>query len=256
MARPMSRLHSPKARFVRKDGSPNVVRKGGPRLPGANIYQYLLEMPMWKFFLLILLYYTTINFLFACLYFLFTQDHLKGLIYTTPFEKFEEAFFFSSQTLTTVGYGRVSPVGLLANSIAAFEALIGILTLAIVTGTLYGRFVRPRAYIRFSHFAVVGLSDGMPALMFRLVASSKNRIDDLQIRVSVALRNPEKDTGYEFYPLRLREDSFNALYLSWTVVHPIDPKARSMEWLQQIMTKEARSYWYTSTPSTSNLAAM
>ncbi len=212
-------------RFVYKDGSPNVVRRGESRFSSFDIYHYLLEIPMWKFLLLILLYYTTINFFFAVFYFLFSQHHLKGMIYGTPFENFEEAFFFSSQTLTTVGYGRISPVGLLTNAIAAFEALIGILTLAIITGTLYGRFVRPRAYIRFSHYAVVGKTDGVPALMFRLVASKKTRIHDLEIRVSVALRNNEQENGYEFFPLTLKEDTFNALYLSWTVVHLITPES-------------------------------
>lgn len=221
----MPRSRSGKARFVNKDGSPNVVRKDTSRLLGFDIYHYLLKIPMWKFFLLILVYYTTINFLFAVFYFLFSQDHLAGLIYETPFEKFEEAFFFSSQTLTTVGYGRVSPVGLLTNAIAAFEALIGILTLALITGTLYGRFVRPRAYIRFSHHAVVGLAGDVPALMFRLVASKNTRIHDLQIRVSIALQNIEKENTYDFFPLPLREDMFNALYLSWTVAHFITPES-------------------------------
>ncbi len=212
-------------RFVHKDGRPNVVRKGESRFDRFNIYHYLLELPIWKFLLLVLLYYTTINFLFATFYFLFSSNHLKGIIYETPFEKFEEAFFFSSQTLTTVGYGRISPVGLLTNAIAAFEALIGILTLAIITGTLYGRFVRPKAYIRFSHYALVDFSGKEPVLTFRLVASKRARIHELKIRVSVALRDKTTESGYRFFPLTLREDAFNALYLSWTVAHALTPES-------------------------------
>lgn len=212
-------------RFVHKNGQPNVTRKGESRFDSFNIYHYLLQMPVWRFLLLILAYYTTINFLFAVFYFLFSQNHLKGLIYSTPFEKFEEAFFFSSQTLTTVGYGRISPVGLLTNAIAAFEALIGILTLAIITGTLYGRFVRPKAYVRFSYPALVDFSGDTPVLTFRLVASKKTRIHELKIRVSVALRDATTETGYRFFPLALSEDTFNALYLSWTVSHIITPES-------------------------------
>lgn len=219
------RRKAPFHRFVQKNGTPNVVRIGESRFDRLNIYHYLQEMPIWKFLFLVLLYYTTINFLFAIFYFLFSQRHLKGLIFTTPFERFEEAFFFSSQTLTTVGYGRVSPVGLLTNAIAAFEALIGILTLAIITGTLYGRFVRPRAYIRFSHFALVDFSGKHPVLTFRLVANKKARIYELKMRVSVALRDATAENGYRFVPLSLREDAFNALYLSWTVVHVLTPES-------------------------------
>ncbi len=212
-----------KRRFVQKDGTPNVVRRGEGRLKSFDIYHFLLHIPMWQFGVLILAYYTTINFLFALFYYFFSLPHLAGIITGDAFQNFEEAFFFSSQTLTTVGYGRISPVGLLTNTVAAFEALIGILTLAIITGTLYGRFVRPKAYIRFSHLAMVGTVEGSPALSFRLVASKKTKIHELKIRVSVSLRKENGEAGYDFFPIQLQEDSFNALYLCWLVVHPLTP---------------------------------
>ncbi len=178
---------------------------------------------MWQFFLLVVAFYTIINFLFATVYYAFCLDHLKGLIHGSGPENFEEAYFFSSQTLTTVGYGRISPVGLLPNSIAAFEALIGILTLALITGTLYGKFVRPKAYIRFSKHALVGPLGDARALNFRLISSKKTNITNLDIRVTLAMRRTGKgETGYQFLPLSLQSETLNALYLSWNIAHVID----------------------------------
>ena len=211
------------SRFVNKDGSPNVVRKGESWINRFNIYHYLLRMPMWQFFLLVVAFYTIINFLFATVYYAFCLDHLEGLIHGGGLDNFEETYFFSSQTLTTVGYGRISPVGLLTNSIAAFEALIGILTLALITGTLYGKFVRPKAYIRFSQHALVGLLEDKQTLNFRLISSKKTNITNLEIKVTLAMRRTgEGETGYQFLPLPLQAATLNALYLSWSVAHLID----------------------------------
>ncbi len=211
------------SRFVNKDGSPNVVRKGESWFNRFNIYHYLLKMPVWRFFVLVVAFYTIINFLFATVYYAFCLNHLEGLIHGGTLDNFEETYFFSSQTLTTVGYGRISPVGLLTNSIAAFEALIGILTLALITGTLYGKFVRPKAYIRFSEPAVVGPLEEVRALSFRLISSKKTNITNLEIKVTLAMRRTgEGETGYQFMPLTLQTDTLNALYLSWTVAHTID----------------------------------
>ena len=225
----IAQRNAPKtSRFVNKDGSPNVVRKGENWFNRFNIYHYLLRMPMWQFFLLVVAFYTFINFLFATVYYAFCLNHLEGLIHGSGPENFEETYFFSSQTLTTVGYGRISPVGLLTNSIAAFEALIGILTLALITGTLYGKFVRPKAYIQFSANAMVGpLSEGQ-ALNFRLISSKKTNITNLEIKVTLAMRRTGEgggETGYKFLPLTLQTDTLNALYLSWSIEHLIDSES-------------------------------
>ncbi len=82
-------------------------------------------------------------------------DHLGGMVTSSTIEKFGEAFFFSCQTFTAVGYGRINPVGFTASAVAAFEALIGLLSFALATGLLYGRFARPKAYLRFSENAVL-----------------------------------------------------------------------------------------------------
>lgn len=210
------------ARFINKDGSANVINKTGSLFDKYSIYNYLINLRSWKFVLLILGFYTTINFLFATVYYFFCIPHLQGLVEGTPLETFEEAYFFSSQTLTTVGYGRISPVGFITNTIASIEALAGILTLAIITGLLYGRFVKPRAYIRFSKHAVIAPFRGSKAIMFRLAPIKNATLSEVSIQVTVSmLVNTNGDSNYKYYSLPLQFNTINTLHITWTVVHPI-----------------------------------
>jgi inward rectifier potassium channel len=81
----------------------------------------------------------------------------NGIDKSDPVNEFIDVFFFSSQTFTTVGYGRIAPVGFMASLVATFEAFLGLLTFAIATGLFYGRFSRPRAYLRFSDMRLLHL---------------------------------------------------------------------------------------------------
>jgi inward rectifier potassium channel len=95
-------------------------------------------------------FFIGINVFFASIYLLIGLEHLGGLVANTSMEKFGESFFFSAQTFTTVGYGRINPIGFLASFTASLEALIGLLSFAIATGLLYGRFAKPRPFIQYS----------------------------------------------------------------------------------------------------------
>lgn len=216
-------------RLAQKDGSANIHKTGTPFWQRLSIFHTLLHMRTGQFFGAILLFYCTLNILFATLYFAIGVEHLVGVDESTSAGKFWEAFFFSSQTLTTLGYGRVAPVGIVANTIAFFEALIGIMSFAIVTGLMYGRFARPKAYILFSHNAVVAPYKAGSALMFRLASYKNNLLTDLDASVTVAMRNlPPNGSAYgslgaiQFYPVGLEIAHIGNLALNWTVVHPID----------------------------------
>jgi inward rectifier potassium channel len=182
------------------------------------------------FFATILAFYCSLNILFATVYFLIGVENLAGTEHTiTEGGKFWEAFFFSSQTLTTLGYGRVAPVGVVANTVAFFEALIGILSFAIVTGLMYGRFARPKAYLIFSHNAVIAPYEGGTALMFRLASYKNNLLTDLDATVTVAMRDLPANNStpgilgvVQFYPVGLEIAHIGNLALNWTVVHPIN----------------------------------
>lgn len=215
-----------KSRFVNQDGTYNVKRKGAGIFNRYSVYHFLINLSALKFSFLIFGFYTFINFLFACIYYFFCIDHLLGIVVGTPLETFEEAYFFSSQTLTTVGYGRISPVGIVTNTVASLEALIGILTLAIITGLLYGRFVKPKAYIRFSKQALISPFKDGKALMFRLMPIKNARLSDVLVHVTLGLmvgENSQKKLQYFVLPLQF--NTINSLILNWTVVHPIDEKS-------------------------------
>ncbi|PUZ23229.1 Inward rectifier potassium channel Irk [Chitinophaga parva] len=211
-------------RYTNKNGQVNIRKLGLTLLRRSDTFGNMLIMPIWRFVLIIVCFYLAINLVFACIYYFMGMQHLLGVIGNTPGEKFMEAFFFSAQTITTVGYGRVSPVGLATNMIASLESLMGVMSFAIVTGLMYGRFARPRAFLLFSHDALIAPYKDGAALMFRL-ASFKNlhHLTDTECQVTLAL--VVDDNGRQvnqFFPLHLERSRISSLALSWTIVHPIN----------------------------------
>jgi inward rectifier potassium channel len=179
-------------------------------------------MPRWQFLIVIFLVYLVINCIFTALYWFTGPTGLEGISHQDDaLGQLKELFFFSTQTLTTVGYGRINPVSEMANWIAAIESLVGFLSLAIATGLLYGRFSRPRAFIRFSNLIVYTNYKGGKALMFRLVCFKDDHLlMNAEMKVSVRIVTPENTL--RFYNLRLERSHVDSLVLNWTVVHPID----------------------------------
>ena len=114
-------------RFVNKDGKPNIEKSGLGFIERISLFHTMLIIPRWKFFLIILLFYISINLAFACIYFFVGIQSLGEIPSPSTLTNFGEAFFFSTQTFTTVGYGRISPIGFVSSSIAAFEALLGLI---------------------------------------------------------------------------------------------------------------------------------
>ncbi len=148
----------------------------------------MLNMPIWKFYGTLFIFYLSINFVFACIYFLIGQAQFQGMIGVTPWETFKESFFFSTETFTTVGYGRVNPTGDAANSVAAIESMLGLLSFAIATGLLYGRFSKPKAFLLFSKNALISPYKGGTGLMFRFVTyKDHHTLTNLDIKVNAAI---------------------------------------------------------------------
>jgi inward rectifier potassium channel len=212
-------------RLTRKDGSVNLVKTGMPFWERISLYHSLLRMSRGKFLLSVFLFYSSINFIFAGIYILIGVENLKGIVPDADImNNFQQAFFFSSQTLTTVGYGHISPSGLEANIVASLESFIGILAFALVTGLLYGRFTRPRAYLIYSDNGVIAPFRGGRALMSRIATYKNNHLTDVEAQVTIAMHIAD-DNGVKarrFYPLDLEIKKVNSLALSWTLVHPID----------------------------------
>lgn len=214
-------------RLTNKDGSINMIKTGLPFITRLSIYHSLLRMPRFRFWAMILLFYTTVNLFFAAIYYAIGVDQLAGgTLGESVFARFMKAFFFSSQTLTTVGYGHVSPEGMVANLVASCEAFIGILAFAVVTGLVYGRFTRPRAFILFSNNMLVSPYKGGRAIMFRLATYKNNHLTDAEATVTAAIHTREegKETT-KFYSLKLEITRLNSLALSWTIVHPLNEES-------------------------------
>lgn len=215
-------------RMVNRDGSFNIQRLGISVRDRVSSYHSMLTMPRWRFLLVIFIAYFLINCFFTLLYWLAGPSGLEGVNQGHGFTRMKDLFFFSTQTFTTVGYGRVNPVGELTNWIAAVESLIGFLSFAIAAGLLYGRFSRPRSFVRFSEKMLLTNYRGGKALMFRLVGYKDDHLlTNAEIKVSTRLFTP--DGTYQFYNLDLERSHVDSLVLNWTVVHPINSNSPFFE---------------------------
>lgn len=211
-------------RFINKDGTFNLRREGLPFLKNVSIYQKLLNLPLWKFIGTILAFYFVSNLLFTTAYLLIGADQLQGIGMVNGWTKFKQVFYFSTETFTTVGYGRVNPIGDAANIVAALEALCGFLSFAITTGLIYGRFAKPKSYLLFSEKALISPYQDKTALMFRFATYKDNHtLTNVEIKVNIALRVENNGHSvYNFYDLTLERYKVDNLPMNWTVVHAID----------------------------------
>lgn len=209
-------------RYITKSGNANVRKTGISFFEGISWYHTMLTIPRWKFFFIIILFYFTVNCCFASLYYLIGVEHLKGIEATTKLDQFGQAFFFSIQTYTTVGYGHISPSGFTTSVLASVEALFGLLSFAIATGLFYGRFSQPRAHILFSENALIAPYKEGQALMIRLTPFKNTQLTDAEAKITVGIQLEENKTvTNKFYFLELEMNTINSLNLSWTLVHPI-----------------------------------
>ena len=212
-------------RFINPDGSFNVkhINRGETF---TNSYDYLINISWTKFFLWVLLGYLIINSFFAIIYTFFGIAEIaepSGNV----FKDFLNAFFFSAQTITTVGYGAMSPKGMLFGVISSLEALVGLLSFSFVTGLLYGRFSKPQANIKFSNNLILRNHNGKDSIMFRLMSKNGKVMIRPRIEATLVLSLPDANNQYSnnFYSLKLERSAITYLPTTWTVVHVIDEKS-------------------------------
>lgn len=221
-----TKINDPVSRLINKDGTFNVTRYNQGFWTRLNLYHRLITMSWAKFLGLVALFYFSANVLFATLYSLLGYENLaniRNVTPDTPVGRFMGAFFFSSQTLTTVGYGHISPVGYWTSGLAAVESFLGLLLFALATGLLYGRFSRPSANIRFSKYAVFAPYLDINGWMFRIINQRSNQLIDVQVEVSLSRLETRPDgTRYRrYYNLKLERGKVNFFPANWTLVHPI-----------------------------------
>jgi inward rectifier potassium channel len=207
-------------RYIGRGGDRvRIVRVGAARRPLSDFYHLFLTLGWSQLLAFVVGLYLVGNVLFALGYL-----WLGGVEGARP-GSFADAFFFSVQTLSTLGYGKMVPVGLGANILVSAEALCGLLGFSIATGFIFARLSRPSARVLFSKVAVVALRDGVPSLMFRMANERTNQIVDVQLRAVVARseRTAEGEQIRRFHELKLSRDWAAVFSLSWTAVHPITP---------------------------------
>jgi inward rectifier potassium channel len=210
-------------RFLNPDGTFNVRRHGLAFFQSLNVYHWLLTISWPSFFFLIAFSYIAANLLFAAGYLLCGPGALAGLSDTSGGGNFGDAFFFSVQTVATIGYGRVTPVGLAANLLVTLEALVGLLGFALATGLLFARFSRPDARILFSRNAIIAPYRGITALEFRIANQRNSQLINVEATVSLSLKQViDGKPVRKFYPLKLERDKVVFFPLHWVIVHPID----------------------------------
>jgi inward rectifier potassium channel len=214
-------LRTGPGRSVNKDGTFNVRRVGLPIFRSYELYHSLITMGGFRFLGLLFLGFLVANAVFAGIYLSLGMEHFVRTGGATRLDHVLDAFFFSAQTLTTVGYGHISPNSHLVSAVAAFESLLGLLSFALATGLLYGRFSRPHAQMCFSHHALVAPYREGTGFMFRFVNRRSNQLIEVEATVVMSLLDGETNTR-RFVTLTLERSKINLFPTSWTVVHPID----------------------------------
>lgn len=210
-------------RSINADGSFNMERKTGNILGSFHLYQWLITTSWKHYWLSVGSFYFFANIFFGALYYVSGSENLYGIPNGTEFQKLLYCFFFSTQSFTTVGYGGIHPIGVFTSSLAAVEAFLGITTFALVTGTLYGRFSKASAKLKYSANAIIAPFKEGKALMFMVANQRSTQLMEMEARVNYGwIEKDEQGDIRRFQQLKLEIDKIAMFPSSWTVVHPID----------------------------------
>ncbi len=215
-------LPRPGSRAYPRLGNASVSYVGLPRDAWRDGYHVLLTLPTWAFLVVMGAAFLLANTVFGLLYML----NPGGVTNARP-GNFQDAFFFSVQTMGTLGYGVMSPKSLYANLLATSETFVGLFNLGIATGLLFARISRPTARIMFSDRAVVSSQDGVPTLMFRAANQRRNLVVEAEISVTLVhdVVSAEGRLLRRFDEMPVVRSRTPLFFLSWQVMHPIDERS-------------------------------
>jgi inward rectifier potassium channel len=204
----------PRRQVINLGGFP-AIKIGAPA-PFADLYYWVMEMSWPMFIGLVSLLFLVINIAFGLIY-----AAMPGAVVNAQPYSVIDGFFFSVDTLGTVGYGVMAPATRFAHAIASIEILTGLFFSATMTGLIFARFARPRQSLEFSRVAVIGRHQGSKALMVRVASTRSRALADAQAQMSF-LETHHLGEGRFFrslVTLPLVRDTNPLLGLSWTLVH-------------------------------------
>jgi inward rectifier potassium channel len=213
---------APLRRAVNKDGSFNV-RRTGADWRSFHPWLFIVRMSWPGFTALVLGFYLAMNTAFALAYYAMAPEQIAGSAAATSGRRFLNDFFFSAHTLTTVGYGNLAPAGVASNFCSTLEALMGLLSFAVITGLLVARASKPSASIGYSRNALIAPYQNGTGVMFRIANQRSNTLMELEAQVMLmtvagSAAKPER----KFELLNLERTGILIFALTWTIVHPID----------------------------------
>jgi inward rectifier potassium channel len=196
----------------------SLIRIGARKGIAGDLFHFLLTTAWWKLVLLMLALYAAGNAVFALGY-LALGDGLENA------NSFSDAFFFSVQTMATIGYGKMVPRSLAANALVTIEAFVGLFGVALSTGIMFAKFSRPVARVMFSRNIVLSDHTGTPSLMFRMANERRNQVLEAQVRlVLVRLeRTAEGEPFRRLHDLKLVRSASPFFAATWTAIHPLTP---------------------------------
>lgn len=210
------------SRSINKDGTFNVV-KNSDRSLAKDLFYYFISISSLNFTLLLILFYTLINLLFGLIYYWMGVNHFTLPPDESELTNFLNCLFFSFQTFGTIGYGYISPITVLANTVVVFEIFLGMSSIAILTGLIYSRFSSPRPRILFSNNVIFHENDpDYTTLKFKVVNKRDSIMTDTEARVILATRSNERPGLFDYNELKLQVNKILFFPLTWTIVHVID----------------------------------
>src|SRR6202035_806038 len=210
---------APSPRLIARGRHDEVLAIGLPRPSFHDLYHFALRISWSRFLGIGIALFAAANALFALVY-LIPGDAITN---ARP-GSFADAFFFSVQTMATIGYGVMAPATFYANLLMTFETAVGLMFVALTTGLVFARFSRPTARVLFSKVAVVSPYNGVPTLSIRVANQRQNQL--LAAEVSMTLVRDETSEEGEltrrFYDLALVRDRSPVFALTFRVMRPID----------------------------------
>ncbi|MBO3698805.1 ion channel [Roseivirga sp. E12] len=219
-------------RLISQNGEFNVEKGGLNFWQSLDIYHELISMKWWNFVGLITLAFFFANLIFALLYYISGIDSIAGHEAKPGLDHFINSFYFSTQSITTVGFGKLYPNSNAASILAAIESFIGLLGFALATGLMFARFSRPGRNLIYSKKAIIAPYQGINGLMFRFANGNKNQLIEAEVDVVISYWYPQGNRRV-FKGVNLERKKINFFSMSWTIVHPIDEKSPIFGWNQK-----------------------